>query len=499
MKKFLVLGLGMVAMFAVVSTANAQFAVGDRVQAATNLNVRSSPGGALLGVQAAGALGIIVGGPVITSSTPTSSFYAWWNVNYDIAPDGWSMGYYLAKVSTSTPSAVCGDLNGDKVIDVTDVSLIINYAFRGVTIPAGVRADVNGDGVVNVVDVNLIIDTAFRGAPVPTGCVPSAPNQPPVVDYFSVESPVTLGSLTTGHIFAIDPDGDSLTYWMNWGDGRTDGPNPIGQRADSILHLYQNPGTYYASLSVSDGRGGWVYGGPVQVVVNPTSTPNQPPVITNFSVNPAAPGSLTSAFIRAIDPNNDSLSYWINWGDGQSGGPFSGPYGVYPTHVYANQGTYYASSSVYDGRGGWAFGGPVAVSIYSTSTPSQPINPLYQQSTTPPPTVLPKTITYQCGDLNKDGTVNVSDVALMRSYWTGGVLVPSGVNADMNGDGVAADILDYSLLNNYVTKGGVAPTCGGASGGTKTGTLSPSASVLGAMQVQLDAIKSQLVNILLQL
>ena len=47
----------------------------------------------------------------------------------------------------------------------------------------------------------------------------------------------------------------------------------------------------------------------------------------------------------------------------------------------------------------------------------------------------------------------------MRSYWVGGVAIPTGVNADMNGDGVAANIIYYTLLDNFALKGGPAPTC----------------------------------------
>jgi len=59
-----------------------------------------------------------------------------------------------------------GDLNGDHVYDVLDVTLTINVAFRGAPPPIpGDVADVNGDGIAaDVLDVVSIINTAFRGA-----------------------------------------------------------------------------------------------------------------------------------------------------------------------------------------------------------------------------------------------------------------------------------------------------------------------------------------------
>ena len=61
-----------------------KFALGDRVQTTSNLNVRSAPStsGTVLGVQASGLQGTVVGG-----STFTDGFF-WWQINYDAGPDG---------------------------------------------------------------------------------------------------------------------------------------------------------------------------------------------------------------------------------------------------------------------------------------------------------------------------------------------------------------------------------------------------------------------------
>jgi hypothetical protein len=70
-----------------------------------------------------------------------------------------------AVVSALVESKRRGDLNGDHVYDVLDVTLTINVAFRGATAPTPPDiADVNGDGVAaDVLDVVSIINTAFRG------------------------------------------------------------------------------------------------------------------------------------------------------------------------------------------------------------------------------------------------------------------------------------------------------------------------------------------------
>jgi len=80
------------------STPTYAFSIGDRVQASSNLNVRSTPStsGTLVGTQTVGALGSVVGGPT------TADGYTWWNINYDSGVgDGWSIEPYLQKTSVA--------------------------------------------------------------------------------------------------------------------------------------------------------------------------------------------------------------------------------------------------------------------------------------------------------------------------------------------------------------------------------------------------------------
>src|SRR3989339_710893 len=83
-------------------TVSTKLAINDRVKTTTTLNVRATPSitGTLLGSQVLGAFGTIIGGPV------SSDGYWWWQVNYDNAPDGWSVEQYLEKYLT-TSSATC--------------------------------------------------------------------------------------------------------------------------------------------------------------------------------------------------------------------------------------------------------------------------------------------------------------------------------------------------------------------------------------------------------
>jgi hypothetical protein len=68
-----------------------KFIIGDRVHTTSNLKVRSTANGTLLGTQKKGSYGTVTAGPV------TSGNYVWWNVNFDAGVDGWSAQNWLTK------------------------------------------------------------------------------------------------------------------------------------------------------------------------------------------------------------------------------------------------------------------------------------------------------------------------------------------------------------------------------------------------------------------
>ena len=97
---------------------------------------------------------------------------------------------------------------------------------------------INAEGVPSVA---RIITVAAGNPP---------PNQNPeaVLDADSSTGPAPLSVSFDGRR-SEDPDGDPLTYSWSFGDGVT-------STAGSVTHTYSEPGTYTASLTVSDGLGG---------------------------------------------------------------------------------------------------------------------------------------------------------------------------------------------------------------------------------------------------
>jgi hypothetical protein len=65
-------------------------------------------------------------------------------------------------------NAICGDANGDRTVNVSDVVYLINYIFGGGAVPAVLRAgDPNCDGTINISDAVYLITYVFASGPPP--------------------------------------------------------------------------------------------------------------------------------------------------------------------------------------------------------------------------------------------------------------------------------------------------------------------------------------------
>jgi len=75
-----------------------KFQLGDVVKTATILNVRSSPGGTLMGTQQSGAYGTVTSGPTKAEDN------TWWNVNFNSGVDGWVAETFIEKSVAPSPT-----------------------------------------------------------------------------------------------------------------------------------------------------------------------------------------------------------------------------------------------------------------------------------------------------------------------------------------------------------------------------------------------------------
>lgn len=132
-----------------------------------------------------------------------------------------------------------------------------------------------------------------------------------------------------------DPDGHAMTVTWDAGDGTAGGSGMTWQ------HTYAAQGLYFATCTADDGHGG-VTAKSVRIQVG-----NQAPTIA-FTLTPAvSPTPVAVAFdARAsTDPENDTLSYAWDFGDGTTGSGATG------SHGYAAYGTYTVTLTVQDGKG----------------------------------------------------------------------------------------------------------------------------------------------------
>jgi len=161
---------------------------------------------------------------------------------------------------------------------------------------------------------------------------------PPVAVLVASPSMATAPAIVTlDATGSHDPEGGSLTYWFDFGDGTGAGP----QASPSIVHTY-SAGTYTAKVSVVDGSG---LGASDSVTV----IANQRPVASLAGAPLSGHAPLTASFDAAGSADGDGTvaSYTFDFGDGTTLGPQASPAA---THTYA-AGHWQATVTVTDDRG----------------------------------------------------------------------------------------------------------------------------------------------------
>ncbi len=133
---------------------------------------------------------------------------------------------------------------------------------------------------------------------------------------------------------SLDPEGQPLSFSMNWGDGKTTtSTNGI------FIYKYLTGGEYNLTLSVSDGVNTAQKSLPW---IASNSTVNNRPPVACFDI--AAGNTLTVNASCSSDPDSNPLTYAWDFGDGSSAT------GVNTTHNYSAAGSYTVKLTVSDGK-----------------------------------------------------------------------------------------------------------------------------------------------------
>lgn len=138
---------------------------------------------------------------------------------------------------------------------------------------------------------------------------------------------------------SIDPDDDILTYSWNFGDGTT----ATGKIANKT---YSAVGTFIATLTVNDGRGGLnTVSDSIRVLPKPNTAPLA--VISANKTTGLAPLVVNFDASASSDLDGDALTYLWNFGDGTTNSTAK-----IVSHTFAAIGNYTVTLTVKDGKGG---------------------------------------------------------------------------------------------------------------------------------------------------
>jgi PKD repeat protein len=175
--------------------------------------------------------------------------------------------------------------------------------------------------------------------------------QPPVVSLAASPQTAQAGQAVnfTGQVLWATPGAITTRVRIDFGDGFVVTPQTTG--AGFIAqHVYAAPGSYIATLSVTDTTG---LTGRATTTVTVTPSGQQPIVTLTAAPQTALVGQSVSFTGQVISdtPGAVTTSATINFGDGQVTTPLTTGTGFIAQHTYSRPGVYGASLTVTDSTG----------------------------------------------------------------------------------------------------------------------------------------------------
>jgi hypothetical protein len=282
-------------------------------------------------------------------------------------------------------------------------------------------------------------------APPSSDSEPTPTNQPPATP--SAPSGTQQGKTGTSYTYwakTTDPDGDSISYTFDWGDGSTVASILKSSGATiSATYSWANAGTYLIKVRGTDSNGNASAWSPTLTVgivtaPEPAAIPNSPPTV------PAAPSGTTNGKVSSeyqysavtTDPEGDTLQYTFDWGDGSNSTTTQINSGVTATanHAWGQPGTYAIQVKATDSKGAVSALSP-ALSVSIVSQPVATSNSSPAAPAAPSGTAIGKPSTdYQYSAITTDPD---ADTLLYTFDWGDGsnsttTQINSGVTATTN-------------------------------------------------------------------
>ena len=186
-------------------------------------------------------------------------------------------------------------------------------------------------------------------------------NNPPVISSCTAPHSVIVNTVATINYVVSDPDGDSVTVVVNWGDGTSSTGG-----SSSATHIYTSTGTFTVTITATDSRGASTTSSCVTITVNPAPG-NNPPEISSCSRSSSSikPGDSLTINYAISDPENDAFTVKVNWGDSSitTGGSSSA------SHTYSSTGTFSISVNATDSKGASSTRSCGSVTVSTTPPP----------------------------------------------------------------------------------------------------------------------------------
>ena len=172
---------------------------------------------------------------------------------------------------------------------------------------------------------------------------PSGASNPPEVPTIAGPTLDGIGASYEYDVVTSDPDGDPVSYFIDWGDNTSSGW--LGLYSSEVpvaaFHTWASPGTYAVKARARDifhATSNW--SAPLTIVVLNDHPPSDP-FISGETHGRTGISYLYK--VLATDPDGDDISYYIDWGDNTSSG-WLGPYAsgkqIEARHRWTTEGSY---------------------------------------------------------------------------------------------------------------------------------------------------------------
>jgi hypothetical protein len=199
-----------------------------------------------------------------------------------------------------------------------------------------------------------LVFTSFNTIPYMNNITVGPPNYTPKIP--TITGP-TKGLVNINYTFSVvttDPENDSLFYYIDWGDGTNSswfGPYPSGTQI-SVIHQWNLLGTFLVRAKAKDAyHFGNDWSDPLNITINVNQPPNTP---TITGTERGKPGKVYPYNFQTVDPDDDNVYYFIDWGDNTSSewlGPYSSNVEVSANHSWSQKGAYIIKIKAKDTKG----------------------------------------------------------------------------------------------------------------------------------------------------